>query len=248
MWKIYKITNKTYNEKEKCYKSYIGMTLRTVEERFAQHCLKDECKVFHAAIKKYGEENWILEILENNIKTENEALEKETFYIEKYNTLVRNGKGYNIKRSVNPRQILNNQLKCFGKCESWKPIEKFSKNKNYDCGYNAWCKDCRKEYNSQNLEHDRLRNKKYREDNPELVSNFRANYKIIKQEKDKLNSKARANKNITLLITELYQRTPNKYCHCCKVTKSTLEFSRRNSNKDGFYSWCKLCCIEKSKK
>lgn len=57
MWKIYKITNKIYNEKEKCYKSYIGMTLRTVEERFKEHCESGDCKTFNAAIKKYGKDN-----------------------------------------------------------------------------------------------------------------------------------------------------------------------------------------------
>lgn len=248
MWKIYKFTNKTYNEKEKCYKSYIGMTLKTIEERFAQHCSRDDCKAFHAAIKKYGEDNWIFETLEYNIKSEQEALIKETLYIETHNTLVRNRKGYNIRRSSNPRPIVNGQLKCFGECESWKPVEKFNKNKNMECGRNAWCKDCRKKYNAQSLEHDRLRNQKYREDNPEWIAQVRLNYKEIKKEKDKISSKNISAENVLLSIEELYQRTPTKYCFGgCDTIKPTTEFVRRDCVKDGFYSWCKDCVRRKNK-
>lgn len=66
---IYKITCKIFNVKADCYKNYIGMTLRTVEERFKEHCESGGCKAFNAAIKKYGKDNWILEILEDNINT-----------------------------------------------------------------------------------------------------------------------------------------------------------------------------------
>lgn len=160
MWKVYKFTCKIYNDKAECYKGYVGITINTVEKRFQQHCKDNNCKVFHSAIKKYGENNWTLEILEDNIKTEKEALEKETFYIDKHNTLVKFGKGYNIVRHAEGRVIVNGKLKCCGLCDEWKAVETFSKDSNTKCGYGTWCKDCRKEYNSQNLERDRIRNKK----------------------------------------------------------------------------------------
>lgn len=245
MWKVYKITCKIYHKKAECYKSYIGITINTVEERFVGHCASSNKAKFGFAIRKYGKDNWTLEILEDNIKTEKEALEKETFYIEKYNTLIRNNKGYNVIKNSNGREIINGKLECTGPCNLWKPVEKFSKNKNLQCGYGQWCKDCRREYNSKNLEHDRLRNQKYREENPEIVASFRANYKEIKKEKDKAGSKRISNENRLLSIDELRQRIPNKYCHNCKITQKTTQFNRRNSNVDGLYSWCKECVRKK---
>ncbi len=246
MWRIYKITCKIYHDKAECYKSYVGMTINTVEERFAGHCISTNTARFGMAIRKYGKNNWTLKILEDNIKTETEALEKETFYIEKYNTLVADGKGYNVVRHSQGRLIVNGKLICYS-CNQWQLIETFSKDINAKCGRGAWCKDCRKEYNSQNLGHIVARNKKYREDNPEWLTQVRLDYKSTKQEKDKINSKKISDANVLLSIDELRQRTPNKYCHTCKITKETIEFNRRNSNSDGLYSWCKECVRKKNK-
>lgn len=129
--------------------------------------------------------------------------------------------------------------------DEWKAVETFSKDSNTKCGYGTWCKDCRKEYNSQNLERDRIRNKKYREENPEIVTAFRTNYKNIKKEKDKASSKRISDENSLLSLNDLYLKTPTKYCHSCKVVKQTVEFSRRNCVKDGFYSYCRTCKREK---
>lgn len=81
---VYKVTNVTNN------KVYIGITGRTIQERFQDH-IKDSShngnnKVyFHRAIKKYGKNNFITEELFNNL-TEEEALSKESELILFYNS------------------------------------------------------------------------------------------------------------------------------------------------------------------
>lgn len=240
MWKVYKITCKTYHDKAECYKSYIGITINTVEKRFEGHCTNNNNSRFGLAIKKYGKDDWILEILEDDIKTDKEALERETFYIDKYNTFVAGGKGYNVVRHSQGRLIVNGKLICYS-CDEWQPVETFSKNINAKCGYGAWCKDCRKEYYLINSERIKLNCKTYREDNPEWLAKVRLNYKSIKQEKDKISSENISAENSLLSIDELYLKTPNKYCFGCETIKLTTEFPRRNCVKDGFYAYCREC-------
>tara|TARA_Y100000296_G_C5086110_1_gene212478 strand:- start:110 stop:784 length:675 start_codon:yes stop_codon:yes gene_type:complete len=86
---IYKATNKING------KSYVGQTTKTVDTRKNGHIEsvnKDSDLVFHRAIRKYGEDNFIWETLCkcNDI---DELNEKEIFYIDKYNTF---GSGYNM--------------------------------------------------------------------------------------------------------------------------------------------------------
>lgn len=82
---IYKITNKVNNM------SYIGQTRYTVEFRWNQHQHKQDNCYFHNAIKKYGADNFTVEVLE---ECDLELLnEREIYYIAKYNTFE---KGYNL--------------------------------------------------------------------------------------------------------------------------------------------------------
>ena len=86
---IYKITNKVNN------KSYIGQTTQTLEKRWKKHLSQlNDNTYFHRAIKKYGANNFLKEILEDNIF--NEKLdEREIYWIEKEGTYIDNG-GYNL--------------------------------------------------------------------------------------------------------------------------------------------------------
>lgn len=90
---VYKITNKINN------KIYIGLTNKTLQKRWRTHCnsafSENDSYVFHKAIKKYGEDSFQKEILESGL-TENEAKEKEIFYIKKFNSYYLNGHGYNM--------------------------------------------------------------------------------------------------------------------------------------------------------
>lgn len=88
---IYKLTNKVTK------KSYVGQTTNTVERRFTFH--KSSAKrgsktPLHEAISKYGAENFVLEIIDENIP-EGSADDCERFWIKKLKT--RFPDGYNLQ-------------------------------------------------------------------------------------------------------------------------------------------------------
>jgi hypothetical protein len=92
MSEIYKITSRTSG------KSYIGFTLYDSNERWKRHRLiakgkhKNTYMVFHAAICKYGPDDFDLTILESSSDS---LLHKESFWISKYDSIIPNG--YNIQ-------------------------------------------------------------------------------------------------------------------------------------------------------
>ena len=86
---IYKVTNKVNG------KIYIGQTIRTLEQRKWQHldAAKNGCKThFYNAIRKYGEDNFIFEIIDE-ASTLSELNELERYYIAKFNCIEN---GYNM--------------------------------------------------------------------------------------------------------------------------------------------------------
>lgn len=86
---IYKITNIQNN------KSYIGQTITTPEARWKRHqqdALSNRLNThFAQAIRKYGVDNFILEVIDT-AKTQEELTEKESFWIKHYNSI---DNGYN---------------------------------------------------------------------------------------------------------------------------------------------------------
>lgn len=81
---IYKITN-TINDK-----SYIGYTSRTPEKRFKSHCVsanKGSKLYFHSAIRKYGENVWNIEILEQSADGKYLHEQREDYYIQQYDNI-----------------------------------------------------------------------------------------------------------------------------------------------------------------
>lgn len=119
---IYMFTNKVNNKK------YIGQTI-SEKNRYYSHFYNGakECQYFHAAISKYGKDNFDYEVLyrselfedtkENKRLIKKTLNDKEQFFIKKYNTVDRE-KGYNItiggdgtpghKVSNNHKQKLHN--------------------------------------------------------------------------------------------------------------------------------------------
>lgn len=107
---IYKYTNKINN------KIYIGQTIRPLEVRHKRH-LKDsehDNLYFHRALRKYGEENFTLEVIEDNIEKD-KLDEREIYWIKYYNSFYLNGKGYNMteggKWGNAPRKLSDKDIK-----------------------------------------------------------------------------------------------------------------------------------------
>ena len=95
MNKIYKITNLVN------HKVYIGKTQLSIEERFKEHVRdsRRECeekRPLYDAMNKYGVENFVIELIEDNISDE-DINNKEQFYIKQYNSYIgfENSNGYN---------------------------------------------------------------------------------------------------------------------------------------------------------
>lgn len=88
---IYKITNKVNG------KIYIGLTTKGSGVRYRQHWNESrigEPAPIHNAMRKYGEDNFIVEIIDF-AETVNELKEKEKYYIAKYNATDKSI-GYNV--------------------------------------------------------------------------------------------------------------------------------------------------------
>lgn len=89
---IYKYTNRING------KIYIGQTTTGMTYRQNQHLYQlDDNTYFHRAIKKYGIENFDLEIIEDNIQI-SELDDKEIFYIKKFQSYYTSGLGYNLTK------------------------------------------------------------------------------------------------------------------------------------------------------
>jgi group I intron endonuclease len=90
---IYRAVN-TINEK-----SYIGKTEKTFDERKFSHlneAKRDKGFAFHAAIRKYGEESFVWEVIDDTISDEVVLNQKEEHYIALYESF--GPKGYNMTK------------------------------------------------------------------------------------------------------------------------------------------------------
>ena len=122
---VYKITNKING------KSYIGMTVRTIEERFRSHISATRQGSnfrFHSAIRKYGVDCWDLEILEEN----DDILfirRREYELITEYKTII-STLGYNAKPGGCGGWIVPPE-----KYEGWKEKQKNNNKGSYNPRY-----------------------------------------------------------------------------------------------------------------
>lgn len=88
--KIYKYTNLING------KIYIGQTKQTLEQRDYKHQTQlNDNTYFHRAMKKYGRNNFSLELIEDHIPF-SQLNEKEKFYIDFFESFYTTGKGYNL--------------------------------------------------------------------------------------------------------------------------------------------------------
>lgn len=94
---IYKVTNIINN------KVYIGQTVKQLSQRKSEHkhrfLFEDSHNKFYNALKKYGWDNFVWEVLEESADWTYEILdEKEKYYIKLYDSI---NKGYNILEGGN---------------------------------------------------------------------------------------------------------------------------------------------------
>jgi len=80
-------------------KAYIGQTIHDLEHRKTGHrnSYKNKNNIIHRAIRKYGWDNIIWEVIDNT-EDINELNEKEKYWIKYYNTYIglKNANGYNM--------------------------------------------------------------------------------------------------------------------------------------------------------
>lgn len=128
---IYKITNRINN------KCYIGQTTHTLCYRFCNKFIGHYTfaydflneKPLYRAYRKYGKENFDIEILENNINDKDILNSREEYWTDYYNSLSPVGynliKGKYVCLSEETKQKISNSLK--GKFHSIETKQKISK-------------------------------------------------------------------------------------------------------------------------
>lgn len=84
---VYKVTNKLNG------KIYIGQTSRSLNRRMAEHLANHRTSYFDRALRKYGINNFDIEVI-YNAKTKHELDEKEQYFIKFFNSKIPNG--YNM--------------------------------------------------------------------------------------------------------------------------------------------------------
>jgi len=89
--------------KEVTVKIYVGQTMRTLEQRFAEHAKADS--LLGNAIRKYGAENFSIEIL-TECETKAELDDKERLYIEKLNYKHPHGYNFCLEQSEQKSHII----------------------------------------------------------------------------------------------------------------------------------------------
>lgn len=119
---IYKITNKVNN------KLYIGLTTMILKDRWA--CHKSEAsannpRLLYKAIRKYGENNFIIEEIDNAIN-QIELEQKEIYYIKQLNCITPIGYNLTIGGIVSTKQsdYTKNKKSVSQKKRHQNPIEK----------------------------------------------------------------------------------------------------------------------------
>ncbi len=167
-------------------KHYIGLTIRSPEERWKQHieCAKQGKNTYciYNAMNKFGIENLKFEVIDT-ASTMEELKELEKKYIQEYNSYYRNDKGYNMtyggdgtegyKHTENDKAKMSEHQKQYHKDNPEARIEHGKRHKQYfkdNPEVLAKMSERTKQYYKDNpqaaVEHGK-RHKQYWKDNPE---------------------------------------------------------------------------------
>lgn len=118
---IYKATSKTTG------KVYIGQTSQSLQRRINQHKCHSGSKNYHFynAIKKYGFDDFVFEVVEDNIKTKEELNERERYWIKFYDSY-RNGYNTTLGGDGSVRRDEETILKFFYEGKNIKEISEIT--------------------------------------------------------------------------------------------------------------------------
>ena len=197
---IYLITNEITGSK------YVGQTKNSVERRFTEH--KRDAKkhaynsLLHSAMRKYGFENFSIRTLEDNIPLE-KLNEKEIEWIEKENTFIDSGKGYNLTK---------------GGCQNYQ-ISEETRQKHRENALNGI------------TGHSHIpRNQVYTKEVREKMSRNRRNKKMPEEAKKKISDKMKGRKLSSQTKEKL--REINLGRHHTEETKEKISKSKKEYLKD----------------
>lgn len=240
MYLIYKIINKINN------KIYVGYTY-DIKMRWGAHLKAannmDHKHLYHA-MRHYGIENFSIEIIESNIKTQIEALERETYWIQELNTLSKNGKGYNLLLH-HGRRIVDEKVICTN-CNKFKFITEFHKRQGGSLGIASHCKECKSLYRKENSDKAKIYIKAYKQANYKRLKLHLQKYRNKNRELIRLKDKQRqlnipdSIKGVYNKIVKFYNNESQRYCCSCKQILQIENF------KMGHTGSCKMCIKSKS--
>lgn len=182
MYRVYLITNLVNNKK------YVGITHNTIEHRFDQHIQKSRCKrgtwILHRALRKYGKENFKIELLEDNISKQ-QITERENYYICFYDTY---NNGYNmtlggagISGYKHPKGFVKSYINKIITPERNAKISKALKGKSFDEEHKKKLSNSMKEFHKT---HDNsFKGKHHTQETKEKISSNNTKHKVLMLDK-----------------------------------------------------------------
>jgi len=243
---IYKYTNLAHPNK----KIYVGQAVN-LEKRQNEHHAKalrgnEDCPKFYNAIRKYGYENFKCEIIDTIFGTQEDADEREIYWIKELDAKNRDT-GMNI--AIGGKGGGGNKYECntdthkyCPNCEEIKLRECFDKAKFSSNGLATYCKNCNIEIKKEwweSLSEDEKEIERKTEREYRASVNDDVKEKRNKRYKDR--NKIYRAENEKLTRDEIYARTPMKYCPKCDEDLASINFNINISKKRGLTDKCKVC-------
>jgi len=152
-------------------KRYVGITTNA-EKRLQLHLRSavDDEKPLYRAMRKYGIESFVFDIIFEEIPSEIDALNVEARLIKDYQSLVTE-RGYNILERSGGRVVVDGMLMC-GDCGVEKSVADFNADTSTVAGFSFRCRCC-----------DSRRNRAYHIKNKERISARKREYTLLNQDK-----------------------------------------------------------------
>ena len=225
---IYMYTNKINNHK------YIGQA-KDFKIRHKSH-LHGKKQLIDIKIKEYGIENFDIKILAENIIGQEKLNEYEMFFIKRYNTLVINGEGYNIREGGNDSNPMEGKTE--QELECWK--ENISKTMKERYSENHWMKGRKLSEETKNKIGEASKGRHQTEDTKNKISKKHKGKVLTEEHKEKL-SKAKDNKKSKIVSVDMntneleyfesITETKRKYNYNPTLVRLCCDY---NHDKEGF--------------